>query len=178
MESNSKVYIAKIGKTIGLKGELKLHIDTDFTEQFKKNATFIIQNNSEIKIEYYNPKKKSIKFLGVDNIDEAKKLTNQKLYTTIQQTRQNCKLEDGEYFWFDIIGLKVFQDNICLGVVSDIERLLITDYLKIITDKYFVSQNLPKEFLLPYIKDKFIMDIDMKNKIIKVDNAIDILKSS
>ena len=40
-----KIYIAKLGKTVGLKGQQKLHIDSDFPEQFKK-----IQNLLLIKI--------------------------------------------------------------------------------------------------------------------------------
>lgn len=31
-----KIYVAKLGKTVGLKGDLKLFIDSDFPEQFKK----------------------------------------------------------------------------------------------------------------------------------------------
>ena len=179
---NSTIYVAKIGKTIGLKGELKFHLETDFSNQFTKNKTFQLKNKSILTIEHYNYKRDVIKFIGIDTIEDAKKLTNQELYSTIDDTKANCKLDKNQYFWFDIMGCKIIEDDIVLGRVSDIERYGIIDYLRIDTDKELIKEELnselPKEFLLPYIQDKFILEVDIEAKTIEVSGAKDILENS
>lgn len=37
---SSSIYIGKLGKTVGLDGSLKIYIESDFPEQFKKGAVF------------------------------------------------------------------------------------------------------------------------------------------
>ena len=70
---HSEVYVAKIGKTVGLKGQLKLHIDSDFPEQFKKNLILYTDKNQKLVIESYNATSKAVKFIGIDTIEAAKK---------------------------------------------------------------------------------------------------------
>ena len=42
--------VAKIGKTIGLKGALKLHDKSDFPKQFKKGANFFLGTGEILEI--------------------------------------------------------------------------------------------------------------------------------
>ena len=175
---DTTVYVAKIGKTVGLKGELKFHIDTDFENQFSKDKTFLLKNNQTITIEYYNKKRGTIKFIGFDDIDNAKRLTNQELFSTIEQTKKECVLDKEQYFWFDIIGCKIIEDDLVLGIVKDIDRFASSDYLKISTDSNLIKKNLPKEFLLPYIKNQFISKVDIEAKTLYVNGAKDILENS
>ena len=46
----NKVYVAKLGKTVGLQGHLRLFIDSDFPEQFKKGAIFTTNRNLILKV--------------------------------------------------------------------------------------------------------------------------------
>ncbi len=171
------LHIATLGKSVGLKGDMKLHIKTDFPEQFKKNATFYITPETKITIENVNFQRGTIKLSGYNTPEEAKKLTNAKLHATIEQTRKECKLEDGEHFWFDIEGCLVYEDGLFLGKVIEIERILDTDYLKIKTADELVAQKLPKSFLLPY-NEHFIKSVDTKEKKIEAIGAYDILEAS
>jgi len=50
--------------------------------------------------------------------------------------------------------------------------------LEIITDIKLVNKGFPKVFLIPHIFDKFILNIDIENKIIRVNNSFDILENS
>jgi 16S rRNA processing protein RimM len=178
---NSTIYVAKIGKTVGLKGDLKFHLDTDFENQFSKDNSFTLKNKTTLVIEYYNPKRGVIKFIGINSVEDAKKLTNQEVYSTIEDTKSNCKLDDNQYFWFDIIGCDLIENDMIIGNIKDIDRFGVTDYLKIITDENLskkLDKELPKEFLLPYIQDKFILDVDTKTKKIIVNGAMDILENS
>jgi len=166
--------IATIGKAVGLRGEVKLHLHTDFNSQFKKGSSFKTNKNKTLTIESYNPQKELVKFLGISTREDVQKLTNQKLLSTIDESRKNCELKNDEYFWFDIIGCKVVEDDKTLGIVKDIQRLTTNDYLEIKTDKEF--EEYAKSFLIPYIKDIYIQNVDIDNKTIYTKDAFSLLE--
>ena len=97
------IHVATIGRTVALKGDMKLNLFTDFPEQFAKNATFTMENGSTITLASYNPDRELVHIVGYDTPEAAKTLTNAKLYTTYEDTRERCKLKEGEYFWFDFV---------------------------------------------------------------------------
>jgi 16S rRNA processing protein RimM len=172
-----KVYVAKIGKTVGLKGFSKLYIDSDFPEQFKKGSRFFTDKNKELIVESYNQKNETVKFEGVESVEEAKKLTNRLLYSSQEDTKQNCQLGQKQYFWFDIINCEIVEDNEILGVVEDIQRLPLSDYLSVATTNELVQEDLAKSFMIPYL-DQYILDVDIASKTITVKGAKDILEAS
>jgi len=171
---NNSLTIATIGKAVGLWGEVKLHLHTDFNSQFKKNATFLTNKNKELTIERYDPNRNLVKFLGVSTREDASKLTNQKLLSSIEESRKSCELNDNEYFWFDIIGCTVKEDDKTLGVVKDIQRLTTNDYLEVDVAKEL--QEYAKSFLIPYIKDVYIKKVDIENKTIYTKEAFSLLE--
>lgn len=172
----NRFQVAKLGKAVGLFGEMKFHTKSDFPEQFKAGAVFD-SKRGQLEIEAYTPERDLIKFKGVDSVEAAKRLTNVDLFTTEEKTRQDIKLEDGQYFWFDIVGSSVYEDELLLGTVAEIERLGVTDYLKLDTDENLVSKKMPNSFLIPYLKN-FILEVDTKSKQIKVRGGFDILEAS
>ncbi|RRS31246.1 MAG: ribosome maturation factor RimM [Epsilonproteobacteria bacterium (ex Lamellibrachia satsuma)] len=171
-----KFFIAQIGRTIGLWGDLKFHLHTDFPEQFKVGAAFK-SNRGELTISDINFKRGTVRFRGYESIDSAKKLTNTKLYADEEQTKKNCNLNEGQHFWFEVIGCVVKQDDEVLGIVEDIQRMADTDYLAIKTDEALVETGLSKNFLLPYI-DRYILKTDTEEKIVYTQDAKDILEAS
>lgn len=175
---NDKIYVAKLGKTVGLKGYLRLFIDSDFPQQFQKNATFSTNKNITLKIEDYNPKTELVKFENYDDIDKAKKLTNEFLYTTLEETKENCKLNKNEYFWFDIVSCQVMENDTILGEIIEIHRYPITDYLEIKTEKSLVQKGLAKTFLIPYDLENYIISVNLESKTITSKNCLDILENS
>ena len=174
--SNDNSLIAQIGRTIGLWGDLKFHLHTDFPEQFKVGNTYK-SNRGDLTIADINFTRGIVKFRGYESIDSAKKLTNVKLFANIDQTKENCDLKEGQHFWFDIIGCTVKQDALVLGKVKDIQRMGDTDYLAIDTDKELIDAGLPKNFLLPYI-ERYVINADVEEKIVYTKDAKDILKAS
>jgi 16S rRNA processing protein RimM len=177
LKAKKLLHIATIGKTVGIKGDMKFHIKCDFPEQFKKNSSFLISKKDKITLTDVDLDKGLVKINGLQNPQDCKKFTNAKLYTTYEQTKQDCHLEDGENFWFDIEDCKVYENNVLLGVVREVERLTVNDYLSIKTDEKLVNKGLPKSFLIPYIPP-FKVSIDIKKKIIIVSGALDILEAS
>jgi len=172
-----KIYVAKLGRAVGLKGQQKLIIDSDFPEQFKKNAKFFTDKNQELTIETYSPTNNVVKFLSIDTIEDAKKLTNRQLFVTSEDTKEMCELDDKQFFWFDMMGLDVVENNTILGKVVDIQRMPLSDYLLIETTKELQDSGLSNQFLLPYLED-FILEVNIENKKIEVKNAKDILEAS
>ncbi|WP_345992482.1 ribosome maturation factor RimM [Sulfurimonas sp. HSL-1716] len=175
--SDKLLHIATIGKTVGLKGDMKLHIKSDFPEQFVKGAKFLISKNRTVEIEEIDLERNLFKIKGVDNPEDAKRYTNEKIYTTYEETRKNIKLEEGQYFYFDIEGCKVYDNGLLLGIVDEVERIGPTDYLSMITDEALVAKQLPKLFLIPY-QDHFIVSVDIDKKSIQVSGGLDILENS
>ncbi len=171
------LHVATLGKSVGLKGDMKLHIKSDFPEQFTKNATFYISPEQQVTIADVNHKRSTIRLTECNTPEEAKRFTNAKLYATIEQTRKNCKLEEGQYFWFDIEGCAVYEEGELLGEVTEIERILDQDYLKVKTARGLVEKGLPKTFLIPY-QEHFVSDVDIDEKRITVSGGMDILEAS
>jgi len=172
-----EIYVAKLGKSVGLKGEIKIFIDSDFPEQFCKGATFLTNKNIKLTVNSYNESRDTILFNEINSVEDAKKLTNQELYSTIENTKEFCKLNENQYFWFDIMNCEIYEEDLLLGKIIDIHRYPISDYFEITTSKNLVDENLPKTFLIPY-EEKYILNVDIKNKKINVKDAKAILENS
>jgi len=177
MLNNQKLHIATIGKCVGLRGELKFHLHTDFIEQFSSGSKFSIGQNEYVVIEDFNPLKSLVKFQNYNDRTIAAKLVNKKIFTTVEESQVNCRLDEGEYFWFDMIGSKVMEDDLLLGHVKEIERITNTDYLIIQTDEALMNKKLSKTFYIPYIPN-YIDHFDNDIKIVYTQGAYDLLEAS
>lgn len=167
--------VAIIGKSISFKGECKLHITSDFKNQFIENAIFLDERNNKYEIEYFHKKKSLVKFKHIDDIESIKKIANKKLYVSKEDTIQNCKLNKDEFFYFDIIDCEIIENNQNIGTIKEISEISNIFYFEIQTSDEF--KNMAKIFMLPY-NDKYIKKIDIKNKKIYCENALLILEHS
>ncbi len=177
MKSDETIHIATIGKCVGLRGDLRLHLYTDFPQQFQAGNTFTTDKNIKLTIHTYNPQTALIQFVGYGDRTSASKLTNQKLFTTKSRSREVCDLKEGEYFWFDLIGASVEEDGRILGEVTEIERIANTDYLIVRTAKTLHEEGLAKKFYIPYIP-KYIVRFDEASATVFTEGAYDILEAS
>ena len=180
MSNQSKeqlLHIATIGKTVGIKGDMKFHIKCDFPEQFYNGATFLTNLKRNITLNDVNLDRGIIKIDGINAIEDARKFTNAKLFTTREETRKNCHLDEGEYFWFDLEDCEVYEDGKLLGKVNEIERIAVTNYLNVKTNEELVQAGRAKIFLIPF-QEPFRVSVDIDKKIITVSGAMDILEAS
>lgn len=170
--------IAKIGKAVGLRGEVKFYVLTDFPEQFKTKDTIKLENGKILTFQKIDLEKEVVKFLEINSREDATEIVNQSVVSTFEESRDNCELGEDEFFWFDIIGCKIVENEKTLGKITDIERFGVQDYLVVETDeKLLESQKFSKSFLIPYI-DKYILDVDLQNKTVKTVDSFYILESS
>ena len=176
MNEPKRFFIAQVGKTHGLYGDLKLHIHTDFPEQFKAGYSF--QSSSGLlEINDVNLTRGIISFKGYAGVDYAKKLTNTKIYASLEETRERCELKDDEHFWFELEGCTVMEEDVVLGKVSEMQRLADVDYMFVETDEKMVEAGYSKTFLIPNIQ-RYVVKKDIESKTILTKDAKEILEAS
>lgn len=154
------VLVAKLGRTVGVQGFVRLHNLSDFPEQFECGASFFDKNSRVLKIKARNAQ--SVLFEGFESLESAKTLVNLELFQSVEKSRASCKLNEGEFFYFDIIGLEVFENGFLLGVVKDILPAG-NDLLLIKSDESLVKKGFASEFYLPYV-DFYIKSVELGAK--------------
>lgn len=154
------VLVAKLGRTVGVQGFVRLHNLSDFPEQFECGASFFDKNLRVLKIKARNAQ--SVLFEGFESLECAKTLVNLELFQSVEKSRTSCKLNEGEFFYFDIIGLEVFENGLLLGVVKDILSAG-NDLLLIKSDESLVKKGFASEFYLPYV-DFYVKSVELGAK--------------
>ena len=155
--------VGTITSTHGVKGEVKVYPRTDDVRRFKKLKEVFLDTGKE-KIMLHPESVKFfkqfviIKFREFNSMNEVEGLKNKDL---LVDRKNAVKLEEGEYFIADLIGLKVYRENgDLLGELTDVLQTGANDV-------YVVQKSDGKEVLLPAIKD-CIKEVDIKNGSMKV----------
>jgi 16S rRNA processing protein RimM len=144
--------VGRVTRTHGLKGELKFYpADQD---------DLVIQSDQQIRLGETRFKIKSVrgakspfivKFEGIDSIEAAQSLLGQEVLVDREDFES---LPEGEYYRFDIEGLKVFDDTgKYYGVIEDIIETGSNDV--------YVVRGDGKEWLVPMI-DSIVQSIDLE----------------
>lgn len=98
-----------------------------------------------------------VKFEGIDSTEKARTLTNVEVYYPVKFMDDQEEISSWNYF----IGFRVEDiHHGCLGTVVDVDDATM--------NVLFVIENGDEEVLLP-AHEEFILDIDRKKKILKVD---------
>lgn len=171
----SFIEVAQIGKVVALGGELKLHIHSDFPEQFSVGKRFDTDKNITLEIASYNEKRGLVLFRGYESRESAACLVNSHLMTTLEATIESCTLEENEFFWFDIIGCEVKDGDTLLGIVKEMQRVGTTDYMVVKTDEALVLKKLSKTLFIPYI-DRYVTS--KEKKVVHVKDGLELLECS
>ena len=144
--------VGRVTRTHGLKGELKF-FPTDQEDIAVQNDQKILLGEATFKIKSVRGAKSPfiIKFEGVDSIEAAQILEGQEVLVAREDFES---LPEGEYYRFEIEGLKVFDDTgKYYGVIEDIIETGSNDV-------YVVREN-DKEWLVPMI-DSVVQSIDLE----------------
>lgn len=144
--------------THGLKGDLKVKSLSDFERFFKGSRLFILHNNQYEEVKVYSCKSFGnyylVAFEDKLDINLVEKYHSDDIY--VSELDRNNELETDEYYYSDLIGMSVINQNAeDRGVVVEIRELPQADYL-------VVKYN-DKKVLIPFIKE-FVTDV--KDKII------------
>ncbi|QDY64144.1 ribosome maturation factor RimM [Helicobacter pylori] len=181
----SMLLVGRIGKSVGLNGGLKLHLESDFPECLKKGVkvsvaplnAFSFASFKEYVIHSYEHAKNLLFLETIQTPEKAKELTNLGLFMSEAESKKLCVLKEGEFFYCDLVGLSVVEENEILGKVIEIQRISQTDYFMVETTRSLVEKSLAKIFLIPY-RDFYIKEILLQDKKITTHNAKTLLENS
>ena len=152
--------VGQVVRTIGLKGEVKIYPSTHFRDtRFKKGSrVFLLNDNNEIERELtikahrVNGDCDNLIFEEITSIEEAEKIN--KKYLFVEKNREI--LGKNEYFYSDLIGMKIeFDNGKEIGVVKAIEEYNSYVTLRVKTDG--------KDVLVPFVQ-AFIKSVSLEDK--------------
>jgi 16S rRNA processing protein RimM len=160
------VIIGSFGKTFGVRGWIKVNSFTIPQKNILDFKPWLIQKNSSWEEFYFEDSRDRIdsiivKLPNCSSPEEARNFTNIKIGVWLEKLP---KLQEDEYYWVDLVGLKVLNLNgIDLGVVRDLMATGANDVLVVIGER---------KRLIPYVSD-VILKVDLVKKIIHVDWELD-----
>ena len=95
---------------------------------------------------------------GIGNRDQAEALTGCRLYIS---QRQLPRLEAGEYYWSDLIGMRV--ENLAAEPLGTVDSMLETG-----ADDVMVLKG-ERERLIPFVIDDIVREVDLEGRRLVVD---------
>jgi 16S rRNA processing protein RimM len=168
------ISIGKITKPIGLKGYVKVLSLTDFPDRFEslkciklfsEKENFILKNkfsNSEdfyIKDIIFEKAHLRILFDDFDNINSVRSLIG--CYLILEESKRK-KLESGNFYFYELIGLSVIAKRKKIGTVESIENYGGQDLFRI-----KLNEN-DRDILIPNVNE-FVKNIDIEKKFIEIE---------
>ena len=155
--------IGIINKPHGVKGEVSFTFTDDIFDRVEDCDYLVLLLDGILVpffIEEYRFRSDNValvKFEGIDSTEKARTLTNVEVYYPVKFMDDQEEISSWNYF----IGFRVEDiHHGCLGTVVDVEDATM--------NVLFVIENGDEEVLLP-AHEEFILDIDRKKKILKVD---------
>jgi len=143
-----QVVIGKVLKPYGRRGEVRILPLTDFPERFQRLRDVTLQLPSgeriprRIRSVQARGKVLLVAFEGCTRPEEARALRNSLVLIPRDQV---MPLPEGTYYWFQIIGLRVYTDTgLYLGVVEDILETGANDV--------YVVRDREREILIPAVE--------------------------
>jgi 16S rRNA processing protein RimM len=162
------IAIGRIVGAHGITGNLKIRSYAESLSAFQAGATLLVKSDrgreKSYRIKWAQPHAKGIllAFERVDNRDQAEALVGSELWIAKSQLPE---LEEGTYYWSDLIGLSVFsKDEAYLGRIAAILPTGSNDvYVVENTD-----QGCRNEVLIPAL-ESVVLDIDLEKRVMHVD---------
>lgn len=155
--------IGIINKPHGVKGEVSFTFTDDIFDRVEDCDYLVLLLDGILVpffIEEYRFRSDNValvKFEGIDSTEKARTLTNVEVYYPVKFMDDQEEISSWNYF----IGFRVEDiHHGCLGIVVDVDDATM--------NVLFVIENGDEEVLLP-AHEEFILDIDRKKKILKVD---------
>lgn len=155
------VVVGKLVNTHGLKGEVKIKSDFERKDLIFKKGKKLIIDNIEFVIKSYKVFKEIdlLQFEGYNHINDIEQYKGYLVYID----RDRLDLNEGDYIYDDLIGMKIVNSNGVYGSVVDYTNN-INPLLEVVYDT--------KTYYIP-LKSDFIESVSVKENIIHVSNRIE-----
>ena len=164
--------VGKIVNTQGLQGEMRVLSVTDFAEErFKKGnrlALFDKKDQFVMDVEIASHRKVKnfdiIKFKGMYHINDIEKFRDFSLKVAEEDLSD---LEEGEFYYHEIIGLEVYENDVLLGTIKEILQPGANDV-------WVVKRKGKRDLLLPYIPPVVLgIDIEQGRVDVEIPEGLD-----
>ena len=164
--------VGKIVNTQGLQGEMRVLSVTDFAEErFKKGnklALFDKKDQFVMDVEIASHRKAKnfdiIKFKGMYHINAIEKFRDFSLKVAEEDLSD---LEEGEFYYHEIIGLEVYENDVLLGTIKEILQPGANDV-------WVVKRKGKRDLLLPYIPPVVLgIDIEQGRVDVEIPEGLD-----
>ena len=164
--------VGKIVNTQGLQGEMRVLSVTDFAEErFKKGnklALFDKKDQFVMNVEIASHRKAKnfdiIKFKGMYHINDIEKFRDFSLKVAEENLTD---LENGEFYYHEIIGLEVYENDVLLGTIKEILQPGANDV-------WVVKRKGKRDLLLPYIPPVVLgIDIEQGRVDVEIPEGLD-----
>ncbi len=152
--------IGQIVNVVGIKGELRVYPLTDYKERFEEIDSVLIQDQYyTIENVRYHKELVVLKLKGIDDRNTAEKYKTQYLKIDRKDARV---LPEDTYYIADLVGCEIYSiEGEYIGILKDVVQNSAQDLYEVET------KNSSKRILIPAV-DEFIKEVDIENRIIKV----------
>lgn len=190
-DSSNWVVLAHLLRPQGRKGEVLAELYTDFPERFKEHrrvylaapefdGTAAEAREAEVTA-YWLPVGKNqgrivLQFAGIESISDAESIAGQEV---LVPREERLALEDEANYISDLIGCAVYDGEIAVGVIEDVQFATTPDGLRRLEEMppmLVVKSADGAEVLVPFAKD-FLVAVDAKSKRVEMrlpDGLLDV----
>jgi len=146
----------------GVKGWVRVFSNTSPRENILSYSPWKIKTGDAIKTVEASGRLQGknvvVKLAGVEDRDQATELVGSKIFILPEQLP---KLDEGDYYWSDLIGLEV--ESLQAEPLGTIEMMMETGANDVMVLKG------DRERLIPFVMDDVVRQIDLTNKRVVVD---------
>ncbi len=157
------VLLGRVMSTHGVRGQLRLFL---FSGEYASIATLdqVILKGPNREMETFevaaatqHGKKFLLTLKKYDDVNQVLHLVGRELYVKRDQLPE---LPEGEYYWRDLVGLRVVTDR-------GVELGTLTDIIATGSNDVYVVTGKEREYLIPAIED-VILEVDLDGGVMKV----------
>ncbi len=146
----------------GIKGWVRVFSNTSPRENVVAYSPWRVEVGDELKTLAVKGRSQGKNILarleGIENRDQAEALTGCKLFIS---QRQLPSLEEGEYYWNDLIGMRV--ESLAAEPLGTIESMIETG-----ADDVMVLKG-DRQRLIPFVIDDIVREVDLEGRRLVVD---------
>lgn len=172
VSSENLLLVGQVIRPQGLRGLLRIRSYARSAESFLNVGTVFLKSDKQELVEHKVSSLKAhkgvflMKLDGLSSLEDAERYRGAEIFIKKDLLRRDS---DEEYFWFELIGLRVFlTSGRCIGTLKEIIATGSNDI--------FVVKEGEKEYLIPAIHE-VVEEIDLKNKkitIYEVEGLLDL----
>ncbi len=160
---NEPVLLGKIVATHGIKGQLRVAVYSGEFETILSLASLMLKGPDgrmetfQVAAVAVHGKKLILSLKEYDNINQSLPLVGHEVYV---ERDQLPVLSEGEFYWFDLLGLRVETDH--GEILGELVDIIATG-----SNDVYVVKDGKREYLIPALED-IVLDVNLDAGIMKV----------